>query len=119
MPFRAEACERQARLEGLGRQAGPVLERAPRAVPRILAVKFVALLRDLQRDHEPIGEGLGLGKANGALEGGLHIRAPKGTPMANAMLSMMHVLGHDDMDSFGDSTGEFALNLGSAASPDR
>ena len=69
MPFRAEACERQARLEGLGRQAGPVLERAPRAVPRILAVKFVALLRDLQRDHEPIGEGLGLGKANGAPQG--------------------------------------------------
>jgi hypothetical protein len=29
--------------------------------------------------------------------------------MANAMLSMMHGLGMDDMDSFGDSTGEFTL----------
>jgi hypothetical protein len=60
-----------------------------------------------------------LGKANGRLQGNVHLKAPDGTPMANAMLSMMHVLGHDDMDSFGDSTGEFALNLGSAASPDR
>jgi hypothetical protein len=52
---------------------------------------------------------IALGKANGALEGGLHHKAPDGTPMANAMLSMMHGLGMDDMDSFGDSTGEFTL----------
>ena len=60
-----------------------------------------------------------LGKANGKLEGNVHLKAPDGTPMANAMLSMMHTLGHDDMDSFGDSTGEFSLNLGSATTPDR
>jgi hypothetical protein len=34
------------------------------------------------------------------------------------MLSMMHVLGHEDMESFGDSTGEFPLNGSSAASVD-
>ena len=60
-----------------------------------------------------------LGKANGKLEGNKHLKAPDGTPMANAMLSMMHVLGHDDLDSFGDSTGEFSLNMSQAASPDR
>ena len=53
---------------------------------------------------------IALGKANGALEGGVHLRAPDGTPMANPMLSMMHGLGMDDMESFGDSTGEFSLS---------
>ena len=50
-----------------------------------------------------------LGKGNGALEGGVHIKAADNTPMANVMLSMMHKLGMDDMKSFGDSTGAFAL----------
>jgi len=50
-----------------------------------------------------------LGKANGQLQGNVHLKAPDGTPMANAMLSLMHKLGMDDMDSFGDSTGEFGL----------
>lgn len=50
-----------------------------------------------------------LGKANGQLAGNQHIIAPDGTPMANAMLSMMHSLGMDDLKEFGDSTG--ALNL--------
>jgi hypothetical protein len=50
------------------------------------------------------------GKANGKLEGGLHLKAPDGMPMANAMLTAMHLLGMDDVKSFGDSTGEFSLN---------
>jgi len=50
-----------------------------------------------------------LGKGNGALEGGVHVKAPDNTPMANVMLTMMHRLGMDDVKSFGDSTGEFAL----------
>lgn len=50
-----------------------------------------------------------LGKGNGALEGGVHLKAPDNTPMANVMLTMMHKLGMDDLKSFGDSTGEFAL----------
>ena len=50
-----------------------------------------------------------LGKGNGALTGGVHIKAEDNTPMANVMLSMMHKHGMDDMKSFGDSTGAFAL----------
>jgi hypothetical protein len=50
-----------------------------------------------------------LGKANGALQGGLHVKAPTDTPMANAMLTLMHRLGMDDVETFGDSTGEFQL----------
>jgi hypothetical protein len=52
-----------------------------------------------------------MGGANGKLEGGLHLKAPDGTPMANAMLTMMHQLGLENMESFGDSTGEFPLTL--------
>jgi len=50
-----------------------------------------------------------MGHANGALEGNLHLRAEDGTPMANAMLSLMQGIGHDEMASFGDSTAEFDL----------
>lgn len=53
-----------------------------------------------------------LGKAEGRLAGNLHIKAADGTPMANAMLSMAHTLGLDDMKTFGDSNG--VLNLNSA-----
>jgi Protein of unknown function (DUF1552) len=50
-----------------------------------------------------------LGHASGKLGGGVHVKAPDGTPMANAMLTLLHKLGHDDMTSFGDSSGELAL----------
>jgi hypothetical protein len=30
--------------------------------------------------------------------------------MANAMLSLLHKLGMDDLESFGDSTGEFSFS---------
>ena len=50
-----------------------------------------------------------LGGAGGQLDGGLHIRAKDDTPMANVMLSLMHRLGMDDLESFGDSTGEFSF----------
>jgi hypothetical protein len=50
-----------------------------------------------------------LGGANGKLEGNTHLVAPDGTPMANSMLSAMHLLGMDDLTSFGDSTGTFSL----------
>lgn len=52
-----------------------------------------------------------LGGANGRLEGGLHLKAPDGTPLANPMLTLLHTLGLDDMDGFGNSTGEFALSM--------
>jgi hypothetical protein len=50
-----------------------------------------------------------LGHANGNLKGNLHIKAPDGTPMANAQLSLMHMLGVDNVKTFGDSTGELSL----------
>jgi len=50
-----------------------------------------------------------MGGANGLLEGNLHIRAQEGTPMANAMLTLLHKLGVDNIESFGDSTGELPL----------
>ena len=50
------------------------------------------------------------GHAGGHLKGGLHLKAPDGTPMANVFLTLMHKLGLDDVDKFGDSTGEFDLN---------
>ena len=52
-----------------------------------------------------------MGHANGALEGNLHFRAPDGTPMANAFVSLMQRIGHEDFAGFGDSTGEFALTF--------
>ena len=51
-----------------------------------------------------------LGGANGHLEGNLHLQATDGEPMANVMLTLLHILGVDDVKSFGDSTGEFALS---------
>jgi hypothetical protein len=45
------------------------------------------------------------------LAGNVHLQAEAGTPMANVMLSLLHNLGHDDMESFGDSTGEFSLSI--------
>jgi hypothetical protein len=52
-----------------------------------------------------------VGGANGKLAGNLHLKAPDGTPMANVMLSLMHKLGLDDMESFGNSTGEYSLTI--------
>ncbi len=49
------------------------------------------------------------GHAGGALRGGVHLKAPNGTPLANVMLSVLHKLGVDDIANFGDSDGTFAL----------
>jgi hypothetical protein len=50
------------------------------------------------------------GHAGGQLKGGLHIKAADGTPMANPMLSAMHLLGLTELTQFGDSTGAMDLN---------
>ncbi len=50
------------------------------------------------------------GKAAGQLKGGLHIKAPDGTPMANVFVSMAQMLGMTDIGSFGDSTGALDVN---------
>jgi hypothetical protein len=54
------------------------------------------------------------GRGAGALRGGLHIKAAAGTPMANAFLSLLHGLGFDDLQSFGDSNGELSLTNATA-----
>ncbi|MDA0327933.1 MAG: DUF1552 domain-containing protein [Gemmatimonadetes bacterium] len=57
------------------------------------------------------------GGANGRLpKGGLHVEAPDGTPMANVLLSAMHMLGMDDVESFGDSTEPFSLSVPASTS---
>jgi hypothetical protein len=54
------------------------------------------------------------GHGAGRLKGNLHITAPDGTPMANAMLSVLQTLGAE-VETFGDATGR--LDLNSTASP--
>jgi hypothetical protein len=44
------------------------------------------------------------------LKGELHIKANDSTPMANAMLAALQLLGVES-DSFGDSTGALDLNV--------
>ena len=50
------------------------------------------------------------GRAGGAIEGGVHLRAPNGTPLANVMLSVLRALGLPELERFGDS--EAAYNIG-------
>ena len=51
-----------------------------------------------------------LGGANGQLDGNLHIKAEAGTPMANVFTTLLHQLGHHDLEKFGDATDEFSLS---------
>ncbi len=51
-----------------------------------------------------------LGGANGQLDANLHIKAEAGTPMANVFTTLLHQLGHHDLEKFGDATGEFSLS---------
>jgi hypothetical protein len=48
------------------------------------------------------------GKANGKLQGNLHVRCDDSTPMANVLLTMLHKLGVN-VETFGDSTGVIAM----------
>jgi hypothetical protein len=50
------------------------------------------------------------GHMGGRLKGGVHLKAADGTPMANVFLTLMHKLGLEDMEKFGDSTGEFDVD---------
>src|SRR5258708_17963652 len=45
------------------------------------------------------------GRGGGALKGGLHMKAPNGTPLANVMLGLLQKLGLEDLERFGDSEG--------------
>src|SRR5262249_36742390 len=55
------------------------------------------------------------GRMGGRLKGGLHVKAADGTPMANAMLTLLHHLGRTDIATFGDSTSELDLNGAASA----
>jgi hypothetical protein len=50
------------------------------------------------------------GHAGGRIKGGTHIKTPSGTPLANAMLGVLHALGMDDLKEFGDSDAAIGLN---------
>ncbi|MBI4485167.1 MAG: DUF1552 domain-containing protein [Acidobacteria bacterium] len=55
------------------------------------------------------------GHGNGILPGNMHVKATDETPMANAMLRLLHDLGLDDLRSFGNSTGELSLSAPTTA----
>jgi hypothetical protein len=41
----------------------------------------------------------------------MHVAAPEGTPMANAFVTLLNGIGHDDLPSFGDSTHKLPLTM--------
>lgn len=49
------------------------------------------------------------GGANGQLRGHVHHKAPDGTPMADVMLNLLHKLGLEQLESFGDSAKPFSI----------
>jgi hypothetical protein len=51
-----------------------------------------------------------LGRGAGVVEPGVHVKAAKDTPMANVMLTLLHRLGLEDLQAFGDSSGEFSFS---------
>jgi hypothetical protein len=50
-----------------------------------------------------------VGKGGGMMKGGLHLKAPDGTPMANVFMTIADGLNLD-LKTFGDSTGRFELS---------
>jgi hypothetical protein len=50
-----------------------------------------------------------MGHANGQLKGNMHVRCNDQTPMANVLLTALHKVGMNDVESIGDSTGEIAI----------
>jgi len=50
-----------------------------------------------------------MGHANGAVKGNLHVRCKDATPMANILLTVLHKVGMNEVESIGDSTGEIAV----------
>ena len=58
-------------------------------------------------DHDPLPLVLA-GKASGRVQGNRHVRAGRGTPMANLLLSMLDALDVP-ADSFGESNGRITL----------
>jgi hypothetical protein len=59
------------------------------------------------------------GRAGGAVRGGVHLKAANGTPLANVMLSVLHALGLEDLERFGDSEGAYNIGHGQHDGSDR
>ncbi|MGH9384067.1 MAG: hypothetical protein ACRD2N_07275 [Vicinamibacterales bacterium] len=51
-----------------------------------------------------------VGRAGRDVPCGVHVKAPLGTPLAIAMLTVLHALGLDDLKTFGDSEGALSLS---------
>jgi hypothetical protein len=55
------------------------------------------------------------GRAGGAIAGGVHLKAPNGTPLANVMLGVLQALGLPDLERFGDSDAAYNIGHGQPA----
>jgi hypothetical protein len=51
-----------------------------------------------------------VGRAGRGIPGGLHLKAPNATPLANVMLTVLRDLGLAELDRFGDSDAAFSLS---------
>jgi hypothetical protein len=49
------------------------------------------------------------GHANGKIKGNLHLKCAEETPMANLLLTVLHRLGVEGVETIGDSTGELPI----------
>jgi len=58
------------------------------------------------------------GRGGGALKGGVHLKAPNGTPLANVMLTVLQALGLPELERFGDSDGAYNIEHGQHARGD-
>ena len=67
------------------------------------------ILRRIQTLNVWAHDVLLVGGGSGRIKGGSHIRYPKGTPLMNLHLTLLHKLGIP-LEKFGDSTGEINLS---------
>ena len=56
------------------------------------------------------------GRAGGAIKGGVHLKAPNGTPLASVMLSVLRL---DELGRFGDSEAAYNIEHGQHDGSDR
>jgi len=59
------------------------------------------------------------GRGNGALAGGVHLKAPNETPLANVMLAVLRALGLSELERFGDSDAAYNIENGQHDGSDR
>jgi hypothetical protein len=59
------------------------------------------------------------GRGGGAIKGGVHLKAPNGTPLANVMLGVLRALGLPELERFGDSDAAYNIEYGQHDGSDR